>query len=147
MGKKSEIAGMKELEKMIKKLGQLPQKVVTKAARKGTQIALKSAKKDAPEDVGNLKKGIVLKGEKSKIKGKKAYQVTFDRAMNTFFVKMSKDGKKRYYYPASQEFGFMTKDGGYVPGFRYLKKSIVDNDTSIEKTIVDVLSKEIDKLK
>jgi hypothetical protein len=147
LARRSEIEGMKELEKMIKKLGQLPQKVVTKAARKGTQIAQKSAKSDAPEEIGNLKKGIVLKGERSKIKGKKVYQVTFDRAMNTFFVKMSKDGKKRYYYPASQEYGFMTRDGGYVPGFRYLKKSIENNENKIEREIVDVLSKEIDKLK
>jgi HK97 gp10 family phage protein len=147
LARQSEIKGMKELEKMIKKLGQLPQKVVTKAARKGAKIAQKSAKSDAPEEVGNLKKGIVLKGERSKIKGKKIYQVTFDRAMNTFFVKMSKDGKKRYYYPASQEYGFMNRDGSYTPGYRYLKKSIENNENKIEKEIVDELSKEIDKLK
>jgi hypothetical protein len=147
MAKKSEIEGMKELEKMIKKLGELPQKAVTKSAKAGANIALKSAKTDAPIDQGNLRKGIVLKGERLKVKGKKVYQVTFAKSMNTFFVKMSKDGKKRYYYPASQEYGFMTRDGGYTPGYRYMKKSIENNDTAIEKKIVDSLSKEIDKLK
>ena len=47
---KVKIDGMKELQKSIKKLGQVPQKCVTPAAKKGMNIALKSAKKNAPED-------------------------------------------------------------------------------------------------
>jgi hypothetical protein len=59
---------------------------------------------------------------------------------------MTKSGK-RYYYPASQEYGFRTRSGVYVPGFHYLKNALEDNSRKIEKEIVDVLSKEIDKLK
>lgn len=54
------IEGMKELQKSIKKLGQVPQKCVTPAAKKGMNIALKSAKKNAPEDTGELKGGMKL---------------------------------------------------------------------------------------
>jgi HK97 gp10 family phage protein len=146
MAKKSEIRGMKELERTIKQLGQLPQKCVTKASRKGATVVLKAAKANAPVDEGNLKKGIVLKGERSRIKGKKVYQVTFDRNMNDVFVKESEEGK-RSYYPASQEFGFMTRNGGYVPGYRYLRQSIDGKKVEVEKTTVDVLAQEIDKLK
>ncbi len=143
---KFEIEGMKELEKTIRKLGKLPQKCVTPAAKKGAQIALKAAKQKAPFLTGALEEGIILKGEKTRRKGKKVYQVTMNPAMNDVFVKTTKDGK-RYYYPASQEYGFITKNGGYVPGYHFLRDSLVDNKEQIEKTVVEVLSKEIDKLR
>lgn len=143
---KFKIEGMEELEKTIRKLGKLPQKCVTKAAKKGAQIALKAAKQKAPFLTGALEEGIILKGEKTRRKGKKVYQVTMNPAMNDVFVKTTKDGK-RYYYPASQEYGFITKNGGYVPGYHFLRDSLVDNKERIEKTVVDVLAKEIDKLR
>lgn len=146
MRRQFEIEGMKELEKTIKQLGKLPQKCVTKAAKKGATIALKAAKAKAPYLTGALEEGIILKGEKSKVKGKKVYQVTMNPAMNDIFVKYTKDGK-RYYYPASQEYGFLTKNGGYVPGVHFLRDSIVDNKAQIERTIVEVLAREIDKLR
>lgn len=143
---KYEIEGMKELERTIRKLGQLPQKCVTKAAKKGAQIALKAAKQKAPFLTGALEEGIILKGEKTRRKGKKVYQVTMNPAMNDIFVKTTKDGK-RYYYPASMEYGFITRDGGYSPGFHYLRDALVDNKTAIERTVVDELAKQIDKLR
>ena len=143
---KYEIEGMKELERTIRKLGQLPQKCVTPAARKGATIALKAAKANAPFLTGALEEGIILKGEKARKKGKKVYQVTMNPAMNDVFVKTTKDGK-RYYYPASQEYGFITKGGGYVPGLHFLRDSIDDNKLKIEKTVVDELAKRIDRLR
>lgn len=143
---KYKIEGMKELERSIKTLEKLPQKVVTPAAKKGARIALKAAKENAPVESGDLKKGLVLKGERSKIKGKKVYQVTFDKRMNDVFVKMSAEGK-RSYYPASQEYGFFARNGRYIPGYRYLRRSIEENSSAIEKKIVDEMVKNIDKLK
>lgn len=142
----STIQGMKELQNTIKQLGKLPQKCVTKASRKGATIALKSAKQNTPVDQGELQSGIILKGEKSKVKGKKVYQVTMDDKKNDIFAKESKSGK-RSYYPASQEYGFFARGGSYIPGFHYLKKSLESNKNAIEREVVDVLSKEIDKLK
>lgn len=143
---KFEVEGLKELEKTIRKLGKLPQKCVTPAAKKGARIALKAARAKAPWETGELSNGIVLKGERARKKGKKVYQVTLDPAKNDIFVKTTKDGK-RYYYPASMEYGFITRDGGYSPGFHYLRDALVDNKAAIERTVVDELAKQIDKLR
>lgn len=62
---------------------------------------------NAPKKTGDLIAGIVQSPweEKSAFPGKIVRQVYFDDRMNDVFVKMAKNGK-RYYYPASQEFGF-----------------------------------------
>lgn len=62
---------------------------------------------NAPRKTGNLIKGIVPSPweEKSAYPGKIVRQVYMDARMNDTFVKVTKSGK-RYYYPASQEFGF-----------------------------------------
>ncbi len=57
----SSIKGMKELEKMFRQLGKVPQTVATRAARSGAAVALRSAKKNAPVDLGYLRQGLVLK--------------------------------------------------------------------------------------
>lgn len=140
------IEGMKELQKSIKKLGQVPQKCVTPASKKGMNIALKSARKNAPQgDTGELKGGMKLIGEKSRTKGKKVYQVVFDRSKNNVFQKKNKDGKVTGYYPASQEYGFFAKNGRYIPGYHFMKKAMEDNNKAITKKIVDEMSKNIDK--
>ena len=139
------IEGMKELERTIRELGKLPQKCVTPAAKKGARIALKAAKAKAPFLTGALEEGIILKGEKTRRKGKKVSGY-HEPGMNDIFVKTTKDGK-RYYYPASMEYGFITRDGGYSPGFHYLRDALVDNKAAIERTVVDELAKQIDKLK
>jgi len=138
------IEGMRELMRTIRTLERLPQKVVTKAARKGMNVALLAARRRAPVDTGMLKKGLKLSGEKARTKGKKVYQVTFDKGMNDVFAKVSQAGK-RSYYPASQEFGWTT-NGKYTPGYNYLKKSMDSNTQKIETTIVRVMTDEIDKL-
>ena len=139
------IDGLDELERKLETLGKLPQRVVTKAARKGANILKKDVKANAPVDMGTLKKGIVIKAEKSKVKGKKMMQITFDRAYNHVFVKVTKDGK-RYYYPASQEFGFRTRGGGYIPGYHFLKDVAQSDRNQVEQMMIEVLTQEIDKL-
>ena len=153
------IEGMDDLQKSIKRLGGLPQKYVTKAAKKGNLIAKKSAKKGGWIDqTGNLRKGIIQKGEKTRTKGKKVYQVTIDPAMNDVFQKSTTTGKRRirrgkkvsygdggYYYPASQEFGFVAKSRRYVPGFSFMEKSLTENKGQIEKVTIEVLEREMEK--
>ena len=144
---KCKVEGMDEVIKMIKDAGELPQKCVNKAAKKGIQIAKKDAKGGGWVDqTGYLRKAIKEKAEKSKTKGKKVYDLWPDPSYNDVFVKTTKKGK-RAYYPASIEYGFKTKSGGYVPGFKFLHNSLTDNKSEIENTIVSVLSDEIDKLK
>lgn len=147
------VEGMKELQKSLKKLGKVPQKHVTSSAKKGMNIVLKDAKANAPYDTGSLKKGIILKGEKSKYKAKKVYQVIFDPAMNDVFQKPvenvgesgSPNAKNPAYYPYSQEYGYFARNGKYIPGFRFIHNSLADNAQKMEKTIVDTMKKKIDE--
>lgn len=141
------IEGMRELKKAINKLGQVPQKCVTPAARKGMNISLKDAKKNAPVgETGELKRGMKLIGEKSRTKGKKVYRVVFDSSKNDIFQKKNKQGKVTGYYPISQEYGFFAKNGRYIPGYHFVEKSLKDNKGAIEKKIVDEMTKEINKV-
>lgn len=142
---KYKIEGMKELQAMFKKLEKVPQTVATKSARAGATIALRAARANAPVDEGNLKSGMILKRERRVKPGKAVYDVMMDPAKNDVFVKTTASGK-RYYYPASQEYGFLTVDGGYIPGYRYLRKSITENVDAIEKKVIDTAKVTVEKI-
>lgn len=142
---RSEIQGMRELERMFERLEKVPQKVATKAARAGATIAYRDAKQNAPVDTGDLKNALVLKPERRTKVGKKVYDVMVDPMKNEIFVKTTTDGT-RYYYPASQEYGFMTVDGGFVPGYRYLRNAMTNNVRKIETRVVEVATKEVEKI-
>ncbi|MBW4083528.1 HK97 gp10 family phage protein [Paenibacillus sp. S150] len=144
MARRTEIIGMRELERSFRRLGKVPQTVATKSAKAGAKIAHKAAKQNAPEDTGNLKGAIVLKAERRVKVGKKVYDIMIDPAKNDLFVKMSADGN-RSYYPASQEYGWMTETGHYIPGYRFLKRAITDNERAIERKILDVAGTEVVK--
>ena len=142
------------LEKSIKQLGKLPQKCVTKAAKKGARIVQKEARNNSPDfnSIGYLKEGIILVGERRKKKGKKVYQIVFDRDMNDIFRKdIKKPGKyggknPTAYYPASLEYGFKTGgEKGYVPGFRFMLKASEDKESETVKVITDTLINALDK--
>ena len=137
------IIGMGKLKKDMKKLGKVPQKHITSAAKKGMNIPLKQSKADAPYESGQLKKGIILVGEKTKTKSKKVYRVVFDGKMNDVFQKPNKDGDVTGYYPVSQEYGFFARNGRYIPGFRFVGHSLTTNVGKIEQTIVDTMSSKI----
>jgi len=64
--------------------------------------------------------------------------------MNDVFQKPNKEGKITGYYPISQEYGFFAKNGRYIPGFRFIRDSLTDNTSRIEKTIVSEMKKKID---
>jgi len=146
-----EIKGMKELVASVDALGKLPRKCVRGAARKGSNIALKAARANAPvytgpaiEGVipGALKKGIIKKEERSRNPGKAVFDIMIDPKKNNIFVKMS--GDKRAYYPASMEYGFLTKSGKKIPGHHYLKRALTENKQAIEETTVEELARRID---
>jgi HK97 gp10 family phage protein len=139
-----QIEGMDELIKSMKKLGKIPQKHVTSASKKGMNISLKDAKANAPYETGDLKKGIKIVGEKSSSKGKKIYRTVFDRSMNDVFQKKNSAGKIIGYYPVSQEYGYFTKNGKYIPGFKFISNSLTENTGKIEETIISTLKKKID---
>lgn len=147
------VEGMRELNRSLEKLGKVPQKHVTSSAKKGMNIVLKQAKQEAPEETGALRKGIMLKGEKSRYKAKKVYKIIFDPSMNDIFQKPVKNvgesgspnAKNPAYYPHSQEYGFFARNGKYIPGFRFIHDSLTDNAEKMAKTIVSTMKKKIDE--
>lgn len=82
---------------------------------------------NAPHRTGTLREGIKASShaERSATPGKIVYDVVFDAAFNDSFVKVAKDGT-RYYYPASQEYGFRKVNSGRVPGLYYMRNSSVE---------------------
>jgi HK97 gp10 family phage protein len=144
MARKDTLIGFDDLMRDFERLGKVPQSAATRAAQAGGRIALKAAKALAPVDTGELRDGIILKGEKNRVRGKKVYDVMMDPAKNDIFVKTTKDGK-RYYYPASQEYGYLTVDGQYIPGYGFLRRAVDDNAEQIEKKILEVAGREVDK--
>lgn len=140
---KYKVEGLDEVLKMLKTVESLPQKCVNKSARNGAKIPQKDAKDNAPFLTGALEEGIILKAEKTTKKGKKVYQVTLKD--NPEFVRITASGN-RYYYPASQEYGFKLRNGGKVEGLHFMKNSIDKNSNKIESTMIKVLTDEIDKL-
>lgn len=91
-----------DLADVRKEIVQIQSLVQTAAGTLAVRIRTK-----APRKSGDLISGIVPSPweENSKYPGKIVRQVYMDAGMNDTFVKMSRSGK-RYYYPASQEFGF-----------------------------------------
>lgn len=144
MARRSDLEGFGELEATFRELGRVPQTAATRAAQAGARIVLRAAKANAPEDEGNLKRGLIMKREKSRSRGKAVYDVMPSPHFNDIFVKISKNGK-RSYYPASQEYGFLTVDGGYVPGYRYMRRAADEKRREVERKILETTRKEVDK--
>lgn len=149
---KIKIEGMDKLQKSLKKLGNVPQKHVTSASRKGMNVVLRGAKAKAPSDTGDLKRGTVLAGEKSRHKGKKVYRLVFAPSMNNVFQKPIKKpgsrggkGNDTAYYPISQEYGYFAGDGKYIPGFRFIRGSFDSNMPKAAKIMVDTMKQKLDQ--
>lgn len=123
--------GLGDFVGVLGSMEQVPQKCVTKAAGKGATVVRKAVRGTVPVDTGALKKGIIRKGERSRTKGKKVYDLMFDPSMNDVFQKPIKNpgeagGKSpKGYYPASMEYGFLTRSKGggysYVPGYHFMR--------------------------
>ena len=104
-----------------------------------TQAGILAAliRSNGPKKSGDLRSGIVPSPweEKTAYPGKVVREVYFDYRMNDIFVKYSKSGK-RYYYPASQEYGFRIARQSTAPGARPKRDRVPGKyfmrDTSIE---------------
>jgi HK97 gp10 family phage protein len=136
-----DIVGLDDVLKLLEEVN-TTSKHVTAASKAGAKIALNDAKANAPVDTGDMKRGIRMKPEKKRIRGKKVYRVGFSDNPN--FIKYSADGKKRYFYPTIVEYGYVAKNGKVVPGRAFLRDAIDKNRERIRKTTLKVM---YDKLK
>lgn len=151
--------GMKAVIDRLAATGQLPQKAVTKAAGKGANVTRKAVKGEVPVgETGNLKRSIIRHGERSRLRGKKVYDVYFDPGMNELLQKPVKNpgaaGSKatkngHAYYPASMEFGFLTRSKGgglsYVPGYHFMRQGAEESSAAAKETMTQTLIAELDK--
>lgn len=142
------VHGLNNLIKDINKLERMPQKEITKGTRKGVKVILMEARTRASlrRKTGKMSKKLTLKSERSSIRGKKVFQVTYPKE-DKFpeAVKVTKDGT-RYYYPSSQNFGFRTRDGGRVEGLHFLEGAMRSKSGEASRVIVDEIGKEVEKI-
>lgn len=149
---------LKAIEKSCKKLGGVPQRAVTKAAGKGRTVVRKAVRRGVPVRTGALKRGIVSTGERSRLRGKKVYEILFDPKMNDVFQRPvqnpgaagSKNTRSGHaYYPASMEYGFLTRSKGggirYVEGHHFMREAADSSSAAADSAMIDVLNQEIEK--
>lgn len=150
-----ELKGFDNLVMVLGSMEQVPQRCVSRAAGKGMNVVRRSVKGQVPVDTGALKRGIIRVGERSRIKGKKVYDLMFDPRKNDIFQKPIKNpgeagGKSKHgYYPASMEYGFLTRSKGggyrYVPGYHFMRDGAEAASSAAKSEMIRVLNEEIDK--
>lgn len=152
---------MAKFQKTLRQMGNLPQKVVNKAANAGATVAGDAVKAAAPiGKTGRLSKGFKKTAEKSKVKGRKVYHYAMSDKKNKFFQKPipanpEHPGKRKSkypwaYYPASIEYGFLTRSGGngisYVPGTHFARNAAEKARPRVERAAVRTLVSEMEKV-
>lgn len=146
---------LKELQTALEQLARADKQTAYRAVLPTAEGLLRRVKNAAPVDTGNLRRGLVLVAEHNRPQGKQAMQVVPTSRMNSVFQRQvirpgrSASGKKRRttaYYPASQEYGFATRSGGYVPGRHYMADSMRTGSAAMEKQIIHSLNTELDKI-
>lgn len=162
----SNLTGVDDLMKLLQRVEKTPAKVMTGAVKKAANIAKAEAKALAPKGkTGNLRRAIGIFAEKRRV-GKKVYQLAFNRNYSDIFARykrgsysnlyssrkghkstrVNKFVGKRYYYPASQEYGFKLRNGGRKPGKFFMRKSSKENRFQLEQMIVDELANSLRSL-
>ena len=147
------IQGLDNLRATVERIGKLPQKCVNRSAKEGAQFGLEKMKEQThfKDTTGTLKKGMGLKAEKYKRRGKKAYQITYKKSYTKIFTeppivdvgRYGGDPRGRFYYPASVEFG-RKGIGGKRPK-NFMLDAADRNSDGIKKKMIDVLDRELQK--
>lgn len=112
------VEGLNELDAQFRRIGKMPKKHLSRAARLGMADPLRQAKANAPigkntTTRGTLKKSITKKMETPNKRNKSVYRLIFSPKYTDVFLK--KGGKGKFggkdpaYYPHSVEYGFKEK--------------------------------------
>ncbi len=161
-GEMAYIEGMDELKKQIRRIGKVPKRIISGAARAGMKSPLQEARATAPINKrknaptrGTLKKSIksVMEKKTRRMKYKTVYDLQFNPQYASVFKgkKILRPGlygapnpRDYGYYPLSQEFGFHTKHG-YKRGRYFIEKAIEKHQRESLQKIVDTMNDGIDK--
>lgn len=110
----------------VRALGRISDRELAQIIQGSADTLVQRTRAAAPVKTGAIRSGIIRSPgpERSSKIGKVVYDLYVDPAMNDTFVKYTKSGK-RYYYPASMEYGFRLKRGRRYPGKYYMRNSAV----------------------
>ena len=142
-------ADMRELDRALDKLQTGSYRVAAKAAAAPAGALLAAVRAAAPVKTGTLRSALVLHLERSRQKGKQVYDVVPTARANAVLQKQvlhpNKGHRKVAYYPASQEYGFSTKNGKRVPGKHYMGGTLAAGSEAYRKQILAEIEKNIDE--
>lgn len=125
-------------------LSQMEKGRTEESVRQSADGLLFATRQAAPARSGDLRSGIIRlpDQEKTIFPRKVVYDIVIDRHMNDTFVKYTRSGK-RYYYPASQEYGFRIGSGKRVPGLYYMRNTAmayyVNHIENVVQGVTDML--------
>lgn len=143
-----------EIDAALRQLKDGTQRVAAQAALAPAQAELEAAKAAAPVKTGTLRDSLVLHMERNRANGKQVFDVLPTAKANGLLQKQVKqpgrtaNGKSRRktaYYPASQEYGFATVNGGRVAGKHYLGGSMAAGSEGYRETILEEIEKNVDE--
>lgn len=148
------VEGLGELQAQLERIGKVPKKYLTKAAKEASDIELRQARADAPvgrgtKTSGSLKKSISRKMETPNKRNKTVYRIQYSPKFTETFLKPTTGvygGKTpKAYYPLSVEYGYKAKHGK-VAGKFYMKKALEKVENATAQKLVDSLSDSINNL-
>lgn len=144
------VIGLEELEAQFERIGKLPRKEMTKAAKSGMNPLLKKVRDAAPRGkTGNLKRSLRFLRETPNKRNKAVYRIAYSPKFNEFFQKPTTGiygGQTPHaYYPNSVEYGYKNAKG-HVAGKFFMDKTIRANETSTVQRVTKSLNDSIDSL-
>lgn len=128
-------------------VSQVSETVMSPLVKASSETLADRIRANAPSRTGDLRRGIVVSpaAERSADPAKIVRDVYIDASMNDKFVKTTRDGK-RYYYPASQEYGFRKVTAGRVPGRYYMRDAAVEYAAEHRDRVADGIANVLEEL-
>lgn len=133
------IEGIEQLTKNSNKVIKQVHSVLGGATLEAAEMMRAEAIRRAREKTGALKRGIIAKVTWDKKKSKAFSAIMMDPTMNDVFVKNTKTGK-RYYYPASIEYGHK----GGAPAYPFMRRAFKTKKRYVKKIIEDHIKRAIE---
>jgi hypothetical protein len=151
---KIRVEGLQELQAQFDRIGKMPKKHLTRAAKLGAKDPLRQAKANVKvgkytKTRGSMRKSLQMKMETPNKRNKTVYRIRFNPKFTDVFLKKGGSGvyggRDPAYYPHSVEYGRKGKKGR-VSGKYWIAKAIRQHQQSSMQKIVDSLRKSIDEL-
>lgn len=149
-GFSAHVEGLSELDSQFNRIGKMPKKYLTKAAKEGMAGPLADAKANAPVgETGILQKSIKRVMETPNKRNKSVYRLMYNPDYTDHFLKPTTGVyggvTPEAYYPNSVEFGYKTLKGK-VKGQYAMSWAVHKNEGSSLKKVVDSLNQSVEEL-